>query len=123
MTVPGGFSAGVVLTVPPYPYAHGYEALSKGVPISFRGELTAAENRNLHFAEVAWQHGRLVSSGMTGYIGVATGVGDTAEQACEQARALAHKVVVPNLRYRHDIGTRVIERDLAGLKALGLIEQ
>jgi phosphoribosylamine---glycine ligase len=117
-----GFAAGVVLTVPPYPYAHGYDVLSKGVPISFRGELTPEESENLHFAEVARRHGRLVSSGMTGYIGVATGIGATVEQACGQARALAHKVVVPNLRYRNDIGTRVIDRDLAGLKALGFIE-
>jgi phosphoribosylamine--glycine ligase len=117
-----GFATGVVLTVPPYPYALGYDALSKGMPVSFRGGLTPAESGNLHFAEVAWQHGRFVSSGMTGYIGVATGIGTTVEQACDRARALAHKVVVPNLRYRHDIGARVIERDLAGLKALGFVE-
>ncbi len=117
-----GFAAGVVLTVPPYPHVHGYDVLSKGVPVSFRGELTTAESKNLHFAEVAWRHDRMVSSGMTGYIGVATGIGATVEQACDQARALARKVVVPNLRYRNDIGRRVIERDLAGLKALGFVE-
>lgn len=117
-----GFAAGVVLTVPPYPHAHGYEALSKGVPISFRGELTSAERERLHFAEVAWRDNLLVSSGLAGYIGVATGTGATVERACDEARALAHKVVVPNLRYRNDIGTRVIERDLSGLKALGFIE-
>jgi phosphoribosylamine--glycine ligase len=118
-----GFATGVVLTVPPYPYTHGYEALSKGAPVRFRGELREAEREHLHFAEIALQDGQLVCSGMTGYIGVAVGTGDTVEQACEQARTLAHQVIVPNLRYRTDIGARVIERDLAGLKALGLIEQ
>jgi phosphoribosylamine---glycine ligase len=117
-----GFAAGVVLTVPPYPHAHGYEVLSKGMPVSFRGELTPSERQRLHFAEVELRDGHLISSGITGYIGVATGTGVTVEQGCAEALALAHKVVVPNLRYRNDIGTRVMQGDLAGLKALGFIE-
>jgi phosphoribosylamine--glycine ligase len=116
-----GFATGVVLTVPPYPHAHGYEALSKGAPISFRGELTPAENERLHFAEVALQDAQLVCSGMTGYIGVATGTGDTVERACEEAGSLARKVVAPNLRYRNDIGTRV-SNDLQVLKRWGFLE-
>ncbi len=28
-----GFAAGVVLTVPPFPYSHGYDELSRGLPI------------------------------------------------------------------------------------------
>ncbi len=117
-----GFAAGVVLTVPPYPYAHGYTALSKGSPVTFRGGLREDEHERLHFAEVALRDGQLVCSGMTGYIGVATGTGETVEQACEEARALAGRVVVPNLRYRRDIGERVIQHDLAALKAMGFLE-
>jgi hypothetical protein len=33
----------------------------------------------------------------------------------------AQKVVVPNIRYRNDIGNRVIEGDYSRLKALGYI--
>ncbi|HEX5056466.1 MAG TPA: phosphoribosylamine--glycine ligase [Gammaproteobacteria bacterium] len=117
-----GFATGVVLTLPPYPHGYGYEVLSKGVPVSFKGELTPAERARLHFSEVALNGDRLVSSGMMGYIGVAAGAGAAVEQAGAQALALARKVVVPNLRYRNDIGARVIERDLAGLKELGFIE-
>jgi phosphoribosylamine--glycine ligase len=90
--------------------------------VSFRGELTPLERARLHFSEIALQGDRLVSSGMMGYIGVATGTGATVEQAGEQALALARKVVVPNLRYRNDIGARVIQHDLEGLKSLGYIE-
>ncbi|HEY3486438.1 MAG TPA: phosphoribosylamine--glycine ligase [Gammaproteobacteria bacterium] len=117
-----GFATGVVLTVPPYPYAHGYAELSKGTPIAFRGSLTAEEHRDLHFAEVAVQRSQLVTSGMTGYVGVATGAGDSVAAACDKAYALAHKVVVPNLRYRLDIGERVMRRGLSGLRALGYLD-
>jgi phosphoribosylamine--glycine ligase len=33
------FAAGVVLTVPPFPYTHGYDELSKGAPILFRSDM------------------------------------------------------------------------------------
>lgn len=117
-----GFSTGVVLTVPPFPYRYGYEELSKGAPILFRSELSAAERASLHLAEVATRDGQLITSGMTGYIGVATGVGENVEESMANAYALARKVVVPNIRYRADIGERVIRHDLRKLQALGYWE-
>ncbi len=117
-----GFAAGVVLTVPPFPYSHGYEELSKGAPIFLRSTMTDTDHAHLHFAEVALQGTQLVTSGRTGYVGVATGTGDTVEEACERTYALAQKVVVPNLRYRTDIGEHVASHDLAYLKNLGYLE-
>jgi len=35
---------------------------------------------------------------------------------------VARQVVIPNLRYRTDIGERVITRDLLALTALGWLE-
>lgn len=116
-----GFAAGVVLTVPPFPYSHGYVELSKGAPLSFRTSMTCADYEHLHLAEVALQGVQLVMSGTTGHVGVATGSGDTVEQARDSAYALARKVVVPNLRYRVDIGERVARHDLARLEALGYL--
>jgi phosphoribosylamine--glycine ligase len=116
-----GFAAGVVLTVPPFPYSHGYAELSKGAPISFRATTTGADHERLHLAEVALQAGQLVTSGATGYVGVATGTGDSVAQARSRAYALARKVIVPNLRYRLDIGERVIRHDLERLVALGYL--
>jgi phosphoribosylamine--glycine ligase len=114
-----GFACGVVLTVPPFPYAYGYEQLSKGAPICLRAALTERDREHLHFAEVALLGGQLVTSGATGYVGVATGTGATVEEANAHALRVARGVVVPNLRYRHDIGERVAQRDLARLQSLG----
>lgn len=116
-----GFAAGVVLTVPPFPHSHGYTELSKGAPISFRSGMVTADHDHLHFCEVARQGDQLVTSGQCGYIGVATGTGASVEQACLGAYALARKVVVPNLRYRVDIGERVARNDLSRLKELGYL--
>jgi len=46
-------------------------------------------------------------------------VGTTVEEANRQALAAARSVVVPNLRYRRDIGERVASADLARLRQLG----
>ncbi|MDB5929652.1 MAG: phosphoribosylglycinamide synthetase [Polaromonas sp.] len=114
-----GFAAGVVLTVPPFPYSHGYAELSKGEPICFHPGMTAADHAALYFAEVARLGGHLVTSGSCGYVGVATGTGASVQAASDAAYRLARKVVVPNLRYRLDIGERVWQHDLARLAALG----
>ena len=114
-----GFAAGVVLTVPPFPYSQGYEELSKGELICFHPGMTAADRAALHFAEVARLGDHLITSGTCGYLGVATGVGDSVRAASDEAYRVARKVVVPNLRYRTDIGERVHQHDLARLKRLG----
>ncbi len=116
-----GYAAGVVLTVPPFPYRHGYAELSKGAPICFRKELGEQDFAQLYFAEVARVQGRLVTSGACGYVGVATGTGATVDQANAEALRIARGVVVPNLRYRTDIGERVTRADLGCLKRWGWI--
>ena len=117
-----GFAAGIVLSVPPFPYSFGYEQLSKGVPVLFRDGMTPADHAHVHFAEVALRGSQLVTSGNTGYIGTVTGTGDTVEQAQDIAYERARKVVVPNLRYRNDIGAEVMQ-SLAQLKMLGLVAE
>ncbi|MFL6694078.1 MAG: hypothetical protein ACJ8GO_14080, partial [Ramlibacter sp.] len=87
-----------------------------------RDSLTPRDRAQLSFAEVAMVAGQLVTSGTTGYIGVATGIGQTVPDANEQALRIAHGVVVPNLRYRRDIGERVAGGDLARLQSLGWVE-
>ncbi|MES2280171.1 MAG: phosphoribosylamine--glycine ligase [Pseudomonadota bacterium] len=118
-----GFSAGVVLTVPPFPYSHGYGELSKGEPICLRPGLTDKDRNALHFAEVEKVGDHLITSGATGYIGVATGHGDTVIQARDDAYRIAHQVVIPNLRYRSDIGERVISHDWQTLRDLGWLAE
>jgi len=115
-----GYAVGVVLTVPPFPYEEGYAKLSKGLPIHVR-DASADELARLHLADVEWRDEVLLTSGMIGYLMVATGTGNTVERAQQQAYALTRKVVVPNLRYRTDIGDKFLARDRATLQALGLL--
>ena len=53
---------------------------------------------------------------------MATGIGATVRQASAEAYRVACKVVVPNLRYRRDIGERVASLDWERLAALGWLD-
>jgi phosphoribosylamine--glycine ligase len=120
-TLPG-FACGVVLTVPPFPYRYGYSELSRGLPVSWDPALRPDELDRLHFSEVARDAGgKLVTSGITGYLGVATGTGATVADAQRQAYALARRVYVPNLRYRVDIGDAFRDRGQPVLRKLGYL--
>jgi len=116
-----GYSVGVVITVPPFPYSEGYDDLGKGVPISFREPLSDAERNSFHYGEVSCHAKQLTTAGMIGYIMVVTGIDGTIEGARRNAYNVVNKVVIPNARYRNDIGIRLIDRDYAELDRLGWI--
>ena len=119
----GGFAVGVVLTVPPFPYPDGYERLSKGAPICFRDDTDEGDRVALHYGEVRMDGGQLVTAGQIGYVMVVTGRGDTVEEARRVAYARAAKVVIPNVRYRLDIGHAFEQRDRAELVRLGWLDE
>ncbi|MBR0989835.1 hypothetical protein JQ580_03800 [Bradyrhizobium japonicum] len=116
-----GFCAAVVLTTPPFPYDRKAVDEPVGLPVIFDGGLTPDELEGLYYGEVGVSNGRLVTSGQYGWTMVATGTGTTIGAAREGAVALADKVVVPNLRYRRDIGCSLIDRDFAQVDDLGLL--
>ncbi|MEO8550569.1 MAG: phosphoribosylglycinamide synthetase C domain-containing protein [Kofleriaceae bacterium] len=118
-TTHDGFAIGVVLTVPPFPYHHGYEELGKGQMIHLPRDLTDDERRHLHFGEVALDRGALVTAGQVGYVMVVTGNGPTIAAARAAAYGLAGRIAIPNMRYRNDIGTSLEVRGLAELSKLG----
>ena len=117
-----GFAVGIVITTPPFPYYRENVPEPIGLPILFEGDLSPAERRNLHYGEVGLKSGVLVTSGTSGYALVVTGTGETIEAAQDAANALADKVVVPNSRYRRDIGTRLIEGEFSQVEAWGLLD-
>ena len=114
-----GFAVCVVLTVPTFPYFHGYDQLSKGAPILFHPSLTPEDREQLHYAEVALEGKVLVTAGTVGYVMVVTGLGDSVEQARKTTYERARKVVIPNVRYRTDIGEQFLTRDRAEMARLG----
>ncbi len=118
-----GYSVGVVMTVPPFPYSEGYDELGKGMPICFRSEMTDCDRDSVHYGEVAMRDGQLVTAGMVGYAAVVTGLGDTVQKARESAYHVVDKVVIPNARYRNDVGERLIRTDLHTLERLGWLGQ
>lgn len=119
-TVSPGYAVGVVLTVPPFPYHYGYEQLAKGTAIAFT-DLESRDQEHLHFDEVAEREGRLSCAGVIGEVMTVTGVGADAEAARADAYQRVGKVVIPNMRYRTDIGSRFIARDAALLRQWGLL--
>lgn len=116
-----GFAVGVVLNVPPFPYSYGYELLSKGLPILFQPSITESEQRQLHFNEVAKQSDNLVTSGVIGNVATAVGIGETIETARKHTYNLAEKVILPNIRYRQDIGVSLITGEMQQLIDWGYI--
>jgi phosphoribosylamine---glycine ligase len=114
-----GVAVGIVLTVPPFPYPDGYERLSKGMPICFRRDLDAADRAALHYGEVRIDAGQLVTAGQIGYVMVVTGSGPTIDEARARAYARVEKVVIPNVRYRIDIGATYDSHERAELVRMG----
>jgi phosphoribosylamine---glycine ligase len=118
-----GFCAAIVLTTPPFPYdRESVEEATVGLPVMFDGELVEQERDRLYYGEVGLVNGQLVTSGMYGWTMVATAVADDIGKARCKAAELADKVIVPNVRYRRDIGTALAERDFAFIEDLGLLD-
>ncbi len=115
-----GFAVGVVLTVPPFPYTDGYEERGKNQRIEWRRPLTDQERDHIHLDEVSARDGQLYSSGSVGHLMVVTGQGRSVEAARRKAYDLTRQVVVPNLRYRTDIGLRFLKQDRNSLRRLKL---
>lgn len=116
-----GFALGVVLTTPPFPYTRNQVDEAVGLPVLLDAKLGAADRKHLHFGEVGLIDGQLVTSGLYGWTMVATGVGVDIATAQRHAYRVAGGVFAPNLRYRLDIGDKLIAGDLAGVERLGLL--
>jgi phosphoribosylamine--glycine ligase len=116
-----GFSVGIVLTVPPFPYTRDDVEEPVGLPILLPDRLDAEDRRNIHFAEMGMAEGQLVTAGLYGWPMVVTGTGPTIAAAKAAAYARAAPILAPNLRYRLDIGDRLIAGDWSRVEQLGLL--
>jgi phosphoribosylamine---glycine ligase len=103
-----GFCVAIVLTTPPFPYDRKTVNEAVGLPIFFDGKLSTEEQSHLYYGEVGLASGLLVTSGQYGWTMVATGVAKNIPEAQKKACDLADRVIVPNVRYRRDIGNGLI---------------
>ena len=110
-----GFSVGVVLSTPPFPLSRKEVYAPVGLPLLVEG----VEPEHLHLGEVGLVEGELVTAGLYGWTAVVTGTGETIEQARIDAYARAARVRAPNLRYRLDIGEKLIGGQLQELTDWG----
>ncbi|MEA3045324.1 MAG: phosphoribosylamine---glycine ligase [Sphingomonadales bacterium] len=114
-----GFSVGIVLTTPPFPYSRKQIDEPIGLPIFLDEALTADDRRHLHYGEVGLDGRQLVTTGLYGWTMVVTGTGPSIEAARAAAYRRAKSVSIPNLRYRLDIGGRLVAGDYGRLERLG----
>ncbi len=115
-----GFCVGLVLTTPPFPYTRKQVAEPVGLPVLFEGVPDAA---HYQFGEVGLDRtGQLVTSGLYGWTMIVTGSGETIAEAQRQACDYAGRLLIPNVRYRRDIGDRLIGGDYELLDRLGLLD-
>jgi phosphoribosylamine---glycine ligase len=115
-----GFSVGIVMTTPPFPYSLPEVDEPIGLPILFDEDLTEEDLEHLHYGEVALAQDQLVTSGANGWTMVVTGVGATIQDAQHRANSLAARVFIPRARYRRDIGERLIAGEFDRVVELGM---
>jgi phosphoribosylamine--glycine ligase len=113
-----GFSLCIVLTTPPFPYSRHDVAAAIGMPLII-GDIPS---QHLHLGEVGSDERQLVTSGLYGWTAVVTGSGETVQEAKQQAYSYAPLVQAPSVRYRLDIGDKLIAGDLAKLVEWGWMD-
>jgi phosphoribosylamine--glycine ligase len=112
---------GVVLTVPPFPCEKPRVGAITGLPVLIPDDIDEPERSRLHYYEIAKSGTDLVTAGAYGWAMVATGRGSDIATAQKNANALARRVLIPNIRYRRDIGERLINGDFALVEAWGVL--
>ncbi len=117
-----GFAVGILLTTPPFPYTRKQVPEPVGLPILFLEPFEDEDRRNVHYGEMGLSAGELVTSGLYGWTMVVTGLGATIEAAKAAAYDRAGRVFIPNVRYRLDIGQRLIDGDYVRLEAMKLLD-
>ena len=113
-----GFSVCIVLTTPPMPLSRKQVDAPVGLPVVV-GDI---DRRHLHLGEVGMSQGKLVTSGLYGWTAVVTGTGQTVAEAKAAACGNAARVHAPNMRYRLDIGDKLIGGELERLLNWGWLK-
>jgi phosphoribosylamine--glycine ligase len=76
----------------------------------------------MHYCELALNGDKLVTAGNYGWAMVVTGIGESVSAANQNANHLADRVLIPNVRFRRDIGDRLLGGELSRLERLGIFK-
>ncbi len=99
-----GYQVGVVIAVPPYPYDDPdvFEKFSDDAVIIFKKQpLTGIHHCDVHLVDGDWR-----IAGSSGYVMVVTGSGQTMSDAQKETYNRIKTIILPNMFYRTDIGSR-----------------
>jgi phosphoribosylamine---glycine ligase len=110
-----GYSVAVVLSTPPFPYTRKDVEAPVGLPVIVEG----VEPDHLHLGEVGRGPDGLVTAGLYGWTAVVTGTAHSVVEAQRLAYERAAKMRIPNVRYRLDIGDKLIAGQLQALTDWG----
>jgi phosphoribosylamine--glycine ligase len=99
-----GYQVGVVIAIPPYPYDDPdvFEKFSNDAVIIFKKQPLAG----VHHCDVRLEDGDWRIAGSSGYVMVITGAGPTMADAQKEAYNRIKNIILPNMFYRTDIGSR-----------------
>jgi len=113
-----GFQAGVVIALPPWPFADldTFRKFSEDAVIIF----TKPNMEGVHLGDVKLEDGDWKVTGRDGYALVVTGSGATMEEARKEVYSRVKTIIIPNMFYRTDIGERW-SRDSDLLHTWGLL--
>src|SRR3989344_6818638 len=98
-----GFQVGVCVVVPPFPYEDKSEAfIYKDLSIVFKKN----SMDGMHLGDIKLVNNAWSIAGMTGYVMVMTGSGSTVEDARKQVYTRLKNIILQNMYYRTDIGSK-----------------
>ena len=114
-----GWSVGICLTVPPFPAETPDADPAADPPVFFHEPPWGDEAAHYHYADMRQENGQLFARRRTGYAMVVTGTGSTVSVAQDAAVTRARNVVIPDMRWRGDIGDRFLDGEGERLRILG----
>ena len=109
-----GFGCSIDISITPYPQDNP-RVLFKGEPV----RLDAGMKGHYWPGDVMVRDGRLISAGVSGWLGAVTGYGLDWQEAVETSMRYVHSLEISDLQYRSDAGSQGIGID--ELRKLGFI--
>ena len=112
-----GWAVGICLTIPSFPAELPGADPAEDPPVFFLAP--PDDPAHYHFADMRQESGQLLARRRTGYALCVTGTGPTVPDAQQAATTRAANVVIPNVRWRTDIGDRFLSGEGERLRRLG----